>query len=689
MSETDIAQTRNIGIIAHIDAGKTTTTERILFYTGRIHRIGVIDDGTTQMDWMAQERERGITIVAAATTCYWRDCRINIIDTPGHVDFTAEVERSLRVLDGGLVVFDAVHGVEPQSETVWRQADKYDVPRVAFINKMDRVGADPDAAVRSIRERLGANPVPVQLPMGREQEFRGVIDLIDMQAIVWAADGVSQPSVEAIPDDLADVAVVARMQLLEALSEFDDHIAELYLDDHDVDSASIIAALRRGTIELELVPVLFGSALRNRGIEPVLDAVTHYLPSPLDVPPVRGIDPATDETLERGASEDTPFAALAFKMVADPHSGKLAYFRVYSGRIEPGTTVLNVGTGKRQRLSRVLRMHADKREEIKDPIVPGDIVAAVGMRDVSTGDTLADPAHPVLLEAITFPDPVVTIAIEPKSRADQDRIITALGKLGDEDPTFQVRSDEETGQTLIAGMGELHLEVIVDRLLREFRVGANVGRPQVAYRERPLRAVQAPGRFIRQTGGRGQYGHVVVELEPLEPGAGVEIETRIVGGAIPLGFLPAAQRGARRALTGGLQGFPVIDVLVRIIDGSSHEVDSSEIAFEIAGAWAVEEALRRSGTAVLEPVMAVDVVIPDEHVGDVLAGLLSKRGEVQGTEPRGGSSIIRAEVPLATMFGYASALRSATQGRGTFSMEFSHYAVRPGAGTGQEVLTGV
>ena len=689
MSEAAIARTRNIGIIAHIDAGKTTTTERILFYTGRIHRIGVIDDGTTQMDWMAQERERGITIVAAATTCYWRDRRINVIDTPGHVDFTAEVERSLRVLDGGLVVFDAVHGVEPQSETVWRQADKYDVPRVALINKMDRVGADADAAVRSIRERLGANPVPIQLPIGREQEFRGVVDLVEMQAIVWPSDAAIEPSIEDIPDELAEVAVVARLQLLEALSEFDDDIAELYLNDDDVDAAAIIAALRRGTIQSQLVPVLFGSALRNRGIEPVLDAVAHYLPSPLDVPPVRGIDPASDEPRERPAAEDEPFAALAFKMVADPHSGKLAYFRVYSGRIEPGTTVINVGTGRRQRLSRVLRMHADKREEIKDAIVPGDIVAAVGMRDVGTGDTLADPAHPVLLESITFPDPVVTIAIEPKSRADQDRIITALGKLGDEDPTFQVRADEETGQTLIAGMGELHLEVIVDRLLREFRVGANVGRPQVAYRERPLRAVQATGRFIRQTGGRGQYGHVVVELEPLEPGAGVEIETRIVGGAIPLSFLPAAERGARRALTGGLKGYQVVDVRVRIVDGSSHDVDSSEIAFEIAGAWAVEEALRRSGTAVLEPVMAVDVVIPDDYVGDVLASLLSKRGEVQGTEPRGGSSVIRAEVPLATMFGYASALRSATQGRGTFSMEFSHYAVRPGAGTGQEVLTGV
>ena len=689
MSEAAIARTRNIGIIAHIDAGKTTTTERILFYTGRIHRIGVIDDGTTQMDWMAQERERGITIVAAATTCYWRDRRVNIIDTPGHVDFTAEVERSLRVLDGGLVVFDAVHGVEPQSETVWRQADKYNVPRIAFINKMDRVGADPDAAVRSIRERLGANPIPIQLPIGREQDFRGVIDLIDMQAIIWASDDAAGPSVEAIPEDLAEVALVARMQLLEALSEFDDHIAEQYLNDAEVDGATIIAVLRRGTIQSQLVPVLFGSALRNRGIEPVLDAVAHYLPSPLDVPPVGGIDPATEETLVREASIDEPFAALAFKTVADPHSGKLAYFRVYSGRLEPGATVLNVGTGRRQRLSRVLRMHADKREEIKDAIVPGDIVAAVGMREVGTGDTLADPAYPVLLEAITFPDPVVTIAIEPKSRADQDRIMTALGKLGDEDPTFQVRNDEETGQTLIAGMGELHLEVIVDRLLREFRVGANVGRPQVAFRERPLRSVEAPGRFIRQSGGRGQYGHVVIVLEPLEPGGGVEIETRIVGGAIPLGFLPAAQRGVRRALTGGLQGYPVIDVRVCIVDGSSHDVDSSEIAFEIAGSMAVKEALRRSGTSVLEPVMAVDVVIPDEYVGDVLAGLGSKRGVVQGTEPRGGSSVIHTEVPLATMFGYASALRSATQGRGTFSMEFSHYAVRPGAGTGQEVLTKV
>ena len=689
MTDLGVTQTRNIGIIAHIDAGKTTTTERILFYTGRIHRIGAIDDGTTQMDWMAQERERGITIVAAATTCYWAGLRINIIDTPGHVDFTAEVERSLRVLDGGLVVFDAVNGVEPQSETVWRQADKYGVPRIAFVNKMDRVGADPEAAVASIRDRLGANPVPVQLPIGRESDFSGVIDLIEMKALLWVDDDAKEPVVEGIPDELLEVALAARLQLLEALSEFDDGLAERYLNDDEIANEEIVAAVRACTIRSQLVPVLFGSALRNSGIEPVLDAVTQYLPSPLDVPAVRGEDPHTGKTLERRASLDEPFSALAFKMVADPHSGQLAYFRVYSGEIKPGATVVNVGTGKRQRLSRVLRMHADKREELNEPIVSGDIVAAVGMRDVKTGDTLADPSCPIVLEAITFPDPVVTIAIEPKSRTDQDRIITALGKLGNEDPTFRVSNDEETGQTLIAGMGELHLEVIVDRLLREFRVDANIGRPQVAYRERPVHAIEARGRFIRQSGGRGQYGDVAIELEPMEPGAGVEVERRIRGGSIPINFLPAAERGVRRALAGGPNGFPVVDVRVRIVDGSSHDVDSSELAFEIAGSMAVDDALKRSGTRVLEPVMAVDVVIPDEYVGDVLAGLGAKRAEIQGNELRGGSNVIRAEVPLAAMFGYASSLRSATQGRGTFSMEFSHYADRPGAGTSQEVLTGV
>ena len=689
MSTLDISRTRNIGIIAHIDAGKTTTTERILFFCGRIHRVGEVHDGNAQMDWMAQERERGITIVAAATTASWNDQRINIIDTPGHVDFTAEVERSLRVLDGGVVVFDAVNGVEPQSETVWRQADRYSVPRVAFINKMDRRGSDFDATVESIRVRLGANPVPVQIPIGFEADFEGVVDLVQMQAVRWTGDGLASPERGSIPAELEAAAGDARDHMLEALAEFNDDIAVKYLDGEELTVSEVTAALREMTVTAQGVPVLMGSALRNKGIEPLLDAITAYLPSPLDVPPVTGINPKSGAEEQRRPADDDPFTAIAFKIVADPHAGKLAYFRVYSGSIKPGSTVLNTAAGKRERLSRVLRMHADKREEVTEAIRYGDILAAVGVRSTNTGDTLTDPKYPLQLESISFPEPVVTIAIEPKSRGDQDKIIDALRKLGEEDPTFRISANEETGQTLIAGMGELHLEVIVDRLLREYRVGANIGRPQVSYRERPRKEATGRGRFVRQTGGRGQYGDVTVELEPLPLGTGVQIERRIVGGAIPTQFVPAAERGAARRLASGPQGMEVTDVRITLVDGSYHEVDSSELAFEIAGAMAVEDALNRARTDVMEPVMGVQVVVPEDYVGDTLAGLAAKRGTIHGADMRSGSHIITAEVPLATMFGYANELRSATQGRGTFSMEFSHYAVTQRAGAADGLLTPV
>jgi len=689
MNTLDISRTRNIGIIAHIDAGKTTTTERILFFCGRIHRVGEVHEGNAQMDWMAQERERGITIVAAATTASWNEHRINIIDTPGHVDFTAEVERSLRVLDGGVVVFDAVNGVEPQSETVWRQADRYSVPRVAFINKMDRRGSDFDATVESIRERLGANPVPIQIPIGFEVDFEGVVDLVQMQAIRWPADGLAPPEQGPIPAELEEAALDARERMIEALAELDDDIAVKYLDGEDLTVTELTSALREMAVSAQGVPVLMGSALRNKGIEPLLDAITAYLPSPLDVPPVTGINPKSGSEEQRRPAEDDPFTAIAFKIVADPHAGKLAYFRVYSGAIEPGATVLNTTAGKRERLSRVLRMHADKREEVTETIRYGDILAAVGVRATNTGDTLTDPKYPLQLESISFPEPVVTIAIEPKSRGDQAKIIDALRRLGEEDPTFRISANEETGQTLIAGMGELHLEVIVDRLLREYRVGANIGRPQVSYRERPRRESTGRGRFVRQTGGRGQYGDVTVELEPLPLGTGVQIERRIVGGAIPTQFVPAAERGAARRLTSGPQGLEVTDIRITLVDGSYHEVDSSELAFEIAGAMAVEDALNRARTDVMEPIMGVQVVVPEDYVGDTLAGLAAKRGTIHGADMRSGSHILTAEVPLATMFGYANELRSATQGRGTFSMEFSHYAVTQRAGTADGLLTPV
>ena len=675
MTKTDTARTRNIGIIAHIDAGKTTTTERILFFCGRIHRVGEVHEGNAQMDWMAQERERGITIVAAATSASWNDYQINIIDTPGHVDFTAEVERSLRVLDGGVVVFDAVNGVEPQSETVWRQADRYSVPRVAFINKMDRRGADFSMSVESVRERLGANPVPIQIPIGAEDEFRGVVDLVQMQAVTWSDNELSTPERGEVPDDMLALAIEARENMVESLAEIDDDIAVKYLEGEELSVDELKAAIRKLTVSVQGVPVLAGTALRNKGIEPLLDAITDFLPSPLDMPPIEGVNPSTGEEEKRHPAEEDPFSAIAFKIVADPHAGKLAYFRVYSGSIEPGSTVLNTTANKRERLTRVLRMHADEREEVKGAIRFGDILAAVGIRSANTGDTLSDPESPLVLESIAFPEPVVTIAIEPKSRADQDKIVDALRRLSEEDPTFRISGNKETGQTLIAGMGELHLEVIVDRLLREYRVEANIGRPQVSYRERPRKESSGRGRFVRQSGGRGQFGDVSVALEPLPIGTGVEVGRKIVGGAIPIQFIPAAERGVKRGLESGPHGLEVTDVKVTVVDGSFHEVDSSEIAFEIAGSMAVEDALKRSRTDVMEPMMTVQVVVPEEYVGDVLAGLAAKRGNIHGTDLRVGSHIVNAEVPLATMFGYANELRSATQGRGTFSMEFSHYAV--------------
>lgn len=675
MTKTDTARTRNIGIIAHIDAGKTTTTERILFFCGRIHRVGEVHEGNAQMDWMAQERERGITIVAAATSASWNDYQINIIDTPGHVDFTAEVERSLRVLDGGVVVFDAVNGVEPQSETVWRQADRYSVPRVAFINKMDRRGADFSMSVESVRERLGANPVPIQIPIGAEDEFRGVVDLVEMQAVTWSDKELSTPERGEVPDDMLALAIEARENMVESLAEIDDDIAVKYLEGEELSVDELKAAIRKLTVSVQGVPVLAGTALRNKGIEPLLDAITDFLPSPLDMPPIEGVNPSTGEEEKRHPAEEDPFSAIAFKIVADPHAGKLAYFRVYSGSIEPGSTVLNTTANKRERLTRVLRMHADEREEVKGAIRFGDILAAVGIRSANTGDTLSDPESPLVLESIAFPEPVVTIAIEPKSRADQDKIVDALRRLSEEDPTFRISGNKETGQTLIAGMGELHLEVIVDRLLREYRVEANIGRPQVSYRERPRKESSGRGRFVRQSGGRGQFGDVSVALEPLPIGTGVEVGRKIVGGAIPIQFIPAAERGVKRGLESGPHGLEVTDVKVTVVDGSFHEVDSSEIAFEIAGSMAVEDALKRSRTDVMEPMMTVQVVVPEEYVGDVLAGLAAKRGNIHGTDLRVGSHIVNAEVPLATMFGYANELRSATQGRGTFSMEFSHYAV--------------
>jgi elongation factor G len=670
---------RNIGIMAHIDAGKTTTTERILYYTGRTHKMGEVHEGAAVMDWMEQEQERGITITSAATTAFWRDFRVNIIDTPGHVDFTVEVERSLRVLDGAIAVFDSVAGVEPQSETVWRQADRYRVPRIAFINKMDRTGADFFAAVQSMVDRLGAHPVPVQLPVGQEEHFRGVVDIVEMSAVVWDDDlGTKMTAVE-IPQELREQAEEYHHQLIDAVAEHDEELLETYLTDEEAVTPEMIRrALRKATLAIAVTPVFCGSAFKNKGVQPLLDAVIDYLPSPLDVPPVHGVDPRTGHELSRRPSEDEPFSALAFKVMSDPYVGKLTYFRVYSGKVKAGERVLNVTTGKTERVGRLLQMHANHREE-RDEIGAGEIVAAVGLKATTTGDTLALDTAPIRLESMEFPDPVISVAIEPKTKADQDKLGQGLTRLVDEDPTFRVRTDEETGQTLIDGMGELHLEIIVDRLLREFSVDANVGRPQVAYRETIGKRVdKIQGRFVRQTGGRGQYGHVVIHMEPSEPGEGYEFLDRIVGGKIPKEYIPSVDLGIQEAMESGiLAGYPVVDVRVELVDGSYHDVDSSEMAFKIAGSMAFKAAMERAKPKLLEPVMSVEVVTPEDYLGDVMGDLNSRRGRVEGLEPRGNAQAVRAHVPLATMFGYATDLRSMTQGRATFTMQFDRYEEAP------------
>jgi elongation factor G len=675
---TSIDRTRNIGIMAHIDAGKTTTTERILYYTGRTHKIGEVDEGSTEMDWMEQERERGITITAAATTSFWRDHRINIIDTPGHVDFTVEVERSLRVLDGAIAILDAVSGVEPQTETVWRQADHYRVPRVCYVNKMDRTGADFARSVAMMRERLGTNPLVLQLPIGREDKFRGVVDLITMQAVVWDDETLGAAfHTEPIPTGMQAEAAQHRERLVEAVADLDEALMQRYLEGEPLGEDAIRRAVRAGTLALKVIPVLCGASFRNKGVQPLLDAVVDYLPSPLDLPEVEGKNPRTGKAERRAASPQAPFAALAFKIMTDPYVGQLAFFRVYSGIVETGQTVYNATRDKRERIGRLLQMHANKREEIKR-VETGDIAAAVGLRSARTGDTLCDEARPILLESIDFPAPVISVAIEPKTKEGQERLSLALAALSNEDPTFRAHTDEETGQTIISGMGELHLEIIVDRLLREFRVEANVGKPQVAYRETVTAAVESEGRFIRQTGGKGQYGHVKITLEPVPAGTGFEFVNEIVGGAIPKEFIPAVEKGIKEAMESGVvAGYPVVDIRIILRDGSYHEVDSSEMAFRIAGSMAFKEAARRAKPILLEPVMQVDVVCPDEFMGNVVGDLNARRGRVVGIEARPSIQMIRADVPLAEMFGYATDLRSATQGRATHTMQFARYEPVP------------
>jgi elongation factor G len=672
-----LEKTRNIGIMAHIDAGKTTTTERILYYTGRTHKMGEVHEGAAVMDWMEQEQERGITITSAATACEWKDHRINIIDTPGHVDFTVEVERSLRVLDGAIAVFDSVAGVEPQSETVWRQADKYRVPRIAYINKMDRTGADFFAAVESMKDRLGAHPLPIQLPLGQEDQFEGVIDLIENRALVWTDDLGTDMDVREIPEDMAELAHEHRTALVEACAEYDDELMEAYLNEEEIPHERIAKSLHRATLDIKATPVLCGSSFKNKGVQPLLDAIVELLPSPLEVPPMEGDEPATKSSpggpAIREPKDDAPFSALAFKVMADPYVGKLTYFRVYSGKLSAGSRVLNVSSGRTERVGRLLMMHANHREEIEE-CYAGDICAGVGLKQTSTGDTLAAPDAPIELEQIEFPEPVIAVAIEPKTKADQEKLSASLARLVEEDPTFQVETDHETGQTLIHGMGELHLEVIVDRLLREFNVDANVGRPQVAYRETIRQAAEkVEGRFVRQTGGRGQYGHVVINLEPA-PGAGFDFVNKIKGGSIPSEFLPAVEAGIEEALQSGVKaGFPMVDVAVELIDGSYHDVDSSEMAFKVAGSMAVQEAARRAKPVLLEPVMRVEVVTPEDFLGDVIGDLSRRRGRVEGQEPRGNALAVTAAVPLGEMFGYATDLRSSTQGRATFTMQFERY----------------
>ena len=675
--QVPLEKTRNVGIMAHIDAGKTTTTERILFYTGRVHRMGEVHEGGATMDWMEQEQERGITITSAATTTSWRNHRINIIDTPGHVDFTVEVERSLRVLDGSVAVFCAKGGVEPQSETVWRQADRYGVPRIAFVNKMDITGADFYRVVDMIKTRLNANPVPVQLPIGKEDHFKGIVDLVTMRAVIYTDDlGTTSEDAE-IPDELKDKADEYRLHMVESIAMTHEELLDKYLEEGDLSAEEIRAALREATIGNEIIPVLCGSAYKNKGVQPVLDAMVDYLPSPLDVPPITGVHPDTGAEDSRPSGDDEPFAALAFKIMTDPYVGKLAFFRVYSGKLETGKTVFNSTKGKRERIGRILKMHANSREEVEE-VRAGDIAAAVGLKLATTGDTLCEINKPIILESMEFPDPVIRVAIEPKTKSGQDKMTMALIKLAEEDPTFKTYTDEETGQTIIAGMGELHLEIIVDRLLREFKVEANVGAPQVSYRETIQKAAKAEGKFVRQSGGRGQYGHAVVEVEPLEPGSGIIFEDKIVGGVVPKEYIGAIENGVREAAANGpLGGYEIVDIKVRLVDGSYHEVDSSEVAFKVAGSMALRAACAKADPVLMEPMMSVEVVMPEEYLGDVMGSLSSRRGHIGGMDVVAGSQVVNAEVPLSEMFGYATSLRSQTQGRGTFTMQFAHFSPVP------------
>lgn len=669
---------RNIGIMAHIDAGKTTTTERILYYTGVNYKIGEVHDGAATMDWMEQEKERGITITSATTQCFWNGYRVNIIDTPGHVDFTIEVERSLKVLDGAVAVFCAVGGVEPQSETVWRQADKYHVPRIAFVNKMDRVGADFFRVVEMMKERLGSRPLPIQLPLGAEESFEGVIDLVKMKAISWKGDqlGAKYEYVD-IPVDLVEQAEKYRQNLIETVCEADEALMEKYFEGEELTEEELKSAIRKGTVNLLFNPVLCGSSFKNKGVQPLLDAVVDYLPSPLEVPAIKGVNPLTGQEEVRESKDESPFAALAFKIMADPYMGQLTYFRVYSGMLESGSYVLNSTKDKKERVGRLLKMHANKREEIKE-IYAGDICATVGLKFTTTGDTLCSEDAPIVLESMEFPDPVISVAIEPKTKADQEKLSTALNKLAQEDPSFRVKVDEETGQTIISGMGELHLEIIVDRLVREYKVEANVGNPQVAYRETIKKKVTQEGKYIKQSGGRGQYGHVWLDVEPLEAGKGFEFANKIVGGTIPKEYIPAVEKGVREAMESGVMaGYPVVDIKVTLFDGSYHEVDSSEMAFKIAGSLCFKEAMRKASPILLEPIMKVEVIVPDEYMGDVMGDLSSRRGRIEGMEARGSAQVIRCKVPLKEMFGYATVLRSLTQGRATYTMLFDHYEEVP------------
>ena len=675
MAQNSLKQTRNIGFIAHIDAGKTTVSERVLYFSGRIHKLGTVDDGNTATDWIDQERERGITIVSAATATQWKDWDLNIIDTPGHVDFTAEVERSLRVLDGGIVVFDSVAGVQPQSETVWRQADKYQVPRICFINKMDKVGGDYYHAIETIVQRLKANPVPIQIPMGSEDQFYGVIDLVEGKSFTFDNEGNMTEG--GVPDEFAEEFETRRSEMVEKIAEQDDVLLEKFLLEEDISFEDLKTAIRTATISNKIVPVLCGTALKNKCVQPLLDAIGEYLPSPLDVPPVEGVKPGTDDTISRGANNDEPFAALAFKTVTDPFIGRLVYFRVYSGSAKSGSSVLNTATGDRERLGRIVKMHADQREDVEQ-VYAGEIAAAIGLKDTTTGETISSIEDPILLEKIEFPDPVVSVSIEPKARADQDKLSDALVKLSDEDPTFTIIYDDETGQTVMSGMGELHLEILTDRMKREFKVEANVGKPRVAFRETIRKTTTAEGKFVRQSGGHGQYGHVIIEMEPLDRGEGVQFENKIRGGSIPTEFISSVEDGIRGALKNGPKsGFPVIDLLVRLIDGTYHDVDSSKVSFEIAGSMATRTAVDRCSPVVLEPVMKLEVVTPEDYLGEVIGDLGRRRAGVESIDAQGDTQIVKASLPLAESFGYANDLRSITQGRAGYSMEFEKYLEAP------------